>query len=530
MPSIQFPCVIPRPVEMRVSRKGVFVLGPDTAIISNAAAEPFRADLRDTLQRATGIGFQTAKVADGQTISLTVDPALFPKLHEEGYTLAVNSSGVSLAAATGAGMFYAVQTLMQLLPPAIFGGTPRVGFEWKIPYVKIVDHPRFHWRGAMLDVARHFMPVEFVKKFLDLMALHKLNTFHWHLTDDQGWRIEIKKYPRLTETGAWRAETRIGHQNASGGGDGIPHGGFYTQQEIRDIVAYAAARNITIVPEIDMPGHMQAAIASYPELGCLETPVSVGTGWGVYPHILNVSEETILFMQNVLAEVMDLFPGKFIHVGGDEAEKMHWKASEAMHARMREVGAGDFDGLQSWFIRRMEEFLTANGRRLVGWDEILEGGLAPNATVMAWRNENAGVTAALAGHDAVMAPSSHTYLDNYQSPLLAMEPIAIHGVLPLEKVYGYNPVAESLDTDAARHILGVQCQLWSEYLTRPEKVEYMAFPRMCALSEVAWSQASRKDYRNFLVRLEIHLKRLDVLGVRYRPLDRISRSKSNRAS
>jgi hexosaminidase len=389
--------------------------------------------------------------------------------------------------------------------------------------VSIEDAPRFPWRGAHLDAGRHFMPTGFVKKFIDLLALHKMNTFHWHLTDDQGWRIEIKKYPKLTTVGAWRTESVIGRQQAQRDPaqwkfDGEPHGGYYTQDDVREVVAYAKARHITIVPEIEMPGHAVAAIAAYPELGVTGESIPVATHWGIYDDILNADPATIGFMQDVLTEVMDLFPGPYIHIGGDEAAKAKWKASSRIQARIKELGAGDENGLQSWFIRQMDDFLTARGRRLIGWDEILEGGLAANATVMSWRGTKGGIAAAQAGHDVVMAPNSHTYFDYYQSRDTAAEPIAIGGFLPLETVYSYEPVPAEIDAEHAKHVLGAQGQLWTEYMRDPRRVEYMAFPRMSALSEVVWTPAAGKDYADFRARLETHLKRLKALDVNYRPL------------
>ncbi|MGB8355683.1 MAG: beta-N-acetylhexosaminidase [Chthoniobacteraceae bacterium] len=515
------PAIIPQPSSLRAISGDAFVLGPDTAIICEGAATLLHAQFRERLKRATGFEFPDSRNGHAGKILLRLDSSLHDRLGAEGYTLSANTAEILLTAATETGLFYAVQTLYQLLPPAIFEQVPRHDFQWKIPCVEIEDRPRFGWRGAMLDVSRHFMPVEFVKKFLDLIALHKLNVFHWHLTDDQGWRIEIKKYPRLTQIGAWRSETQRGHSNAPTDGDGTPHGGYYTQEQIREVVAYAAAQHITIVPEIDMPGHMQAAVAAYPELGCTSLPVSVGTDWGIFKNILNLDESTILFAQNVLTEVMDLFPGKFIHIGGDEADKSQWEASEKMHARLKEVGARDFHELQSYFTRRMQEFLGMHGRRLIGWDEILEGGLAPGATVMSWRGEDGGIAAAQAGHDTVMAPSSHTYLDHYQSDRPEMEPLAIGGFLPLKKVYNYDPVPSVLNAMESKHVLGVQAQLWTEYMPHTGHVEYMAFPRLCALSEVGWSDVKQKDFTGFTARLNIHLKRLDMLGVKYRPLDRV---------
>jgi hexosaminidase len=368
------------------------------------------------------------------------------------------------------------------------------------------------------------MPKEFVKKYLDLLAMHKMNRFHWHLTDDQGWRIEIRRYPKLTGIGAWRRQTLVGPYRTNPGPehfDGTRHGGFYTQDDIREIVAYAAERFITIVPEIEMPGHAQAVIAAYPELGSTSERVEVRETWAVSPHILNVEPSTIAFMQDVLREVVDLFPGQWIHIGGDEADKTQWKANARVQARMKELDVKDEHELQSWFIRQMDGFLTARKRRLIGWDEILEGGLAENATVMAWRGVEHAVTAARTGHDAVMAPTSHTYFDYYQSQEKGNEPLAIGGFLPLEKVYAFEPMPPGLEPAFRKHILGAQAQVWTEYLPHPKAVEYMAFPRVSALSEVVWTEAAPggRNYREFLTRLAPHLDRLRMLDVNFRALD-----------
>ncbi len=421
-----------------------------------------------------------------------------------------------------AGAFYAVQTIRQLLPPEVFREAPIDGVTWAMPAVTIEDQPRFSWRGAHLDTCRHFMPKEFVKKYIDLLALHKLNTFHWHLTDDQGWRLEIRQYPMLTTIGAWRSETLVGRPTrdpAQGQFDRTPHGGFYTQEDAREIVAYAKARFVTVVPEIEMPGHAVAAIAAYPELGVTGEPVRVATSWGVFSDILNAEPSTVQFMQNVLTEVLGIFPSRYIHIGGDEADKAKWKTSPAIQARIRELGVGDERGLQSWFIRQMDDFLVGHKRRLVGWDEILEGGLADNAVVMSWRGTQGGIDAARAGHDVIMTPTSHTYLDYYQSRDQAHEPLAIGGFLPLATVYAFEPVPAELEPRFAAHVLGAQAQVWTEYLAGGKQVEYMAFPRLTALAEVVWTPVGRKDYADFLGRLERHLARLQALDVDFRPLD-----------
>jgi hexosaminidase len=461
----------------------------------------------------------------------TFDPTQYPAINRkknvgsgmEAYSLAVNENNVQLTANHPMGLFHGVQTIRQLLPPEIelrsYSEVPN-GVKWTIPSVTIEDNPRFAYRGMHLDVGRHFMPVEFVKKYIDLLVLHKMNTFHWHLTEDQGWRIEIKKYPKLTEIGAWRDSTLIGNYG-SGRYDNIRYGGFYTQEEIRDVVQYATDRFITVIPEIELPGHASAALAAYPEFGCTDLNLSykVQSTWGIFPEIFCPTDETFSFLKDVLTEVIDLFPGTFIHIGGDEAMKDHWKVSQIAQNVIKREGLKDEHELQSYFIHQFDEFLTEKGRRLLGWDEILEGGLAPGATVMSWRGENGGIAAARLGHDAIMSPTGYAYLDYYQSDDRQNEPIAIGGFLPLEKVYNYDPIPAELESELHHHILGAQANVWTEYMKTPAKVEYMVFPRMSAMSEVVWSSTENKNLENFIMRLSNHLKRLDYLNVNYRPLD-----------
>ena len=515
--------VIPRPVKI-VPHPGRFRVTPRTTIWTDPTSTAIGHQLVRYLEPATGFTprVRVSRGLPASGIVLRRDRRLV-RLGREGYTLDVRPARIVARAPEGAGLFYAVQTIRQLLPPEICREAPVGGIAWEIPSVTIEDAPRFPWRGGHLDVGRHFMPLAFVKKYIDLLALHKMNTFHWHLTEDQGWRLEIKKYPKLTAVGAWRTETLVGRpqgrrDSASSTFDGQPHGGYYTQDEVREVVAHAKARYVTIVPEIEMPGHAVAAIAAYPELGVTGASIPVATRWGVFDDILNAEPATIGFMQDVLTEVLTLFPGPYIHVGGDEAAKAKWKASPSVQARIQALGAGDEDGLQSWFIRQMDTFLTARGRRLVGWDEILEGGLAEHATVMSWRGTEGGLKAARAGHDVVMAPESHTYFDHYQSRDTAAEPLAIGGFLPIETVYSYEPVPAELEPGAAHHVLGAQGQLWTEYMKDPKSVEYMAFPRMSALAEVVWTPPGRKDYKDFRTRLVTHLKRLEALDVQFRPL------------
>lgn len=441
----------------------------------------------------------------------------------EGYRLDVTAQGITVQASDSTGAFYALETVKQLLPAAIYREAEIRGVSWAVPAVHIEDAPRFPWRGSHMDVGRHFQPKEFVKKYIDLLARHKLNRFHWHLTEDQGWRLQIRKYPRLTEVGSCRESTLVGSHTddpAKQVFDGRRHCGFYTQDDVREIVAYAAERMVTVVPEIEMPGHAQAAVYAYPFLASTKDSIpGLRRIWGVSPYIINPSDSSVAFMQDVLTEVMELFPSPWIHIGGDEAVKDQWKANPDIQARIKSLGLKDEHEMQSWFIRQMDTFLTKRGRRLIGWDEILEGGLAENATVMSWRGMAGGIAAAKEGHDVVMAPGSHTYFDHYQSQDKASEPLAIGGFTNVERVYGFEPVPTELTPQQAKHILGAQSQLWTEYIPNPRHLEYMAFPRLVALSEAVWSGKDRRDYANFMQRLPVHLQRLDALDVNYRKLD-----------
>ncbi|MES3036142.1 MAG: beta-N-acetylhexosaminidase [Gemmatimonadota bacterium] len=519
--------VIPRPVVLTPAA-GHFTLTARTAIIADpmftAVGKGFARDIAD----ATGFEPSVSRVGlmvTGAIQLLRARGADSVALGGEGYRLEVSPAGVQVRAAAPAGAFYALETLRQLLPAAIYRSAPIGNVTWRAPSVHIEDVPRFGWRGSHLDVARHFMPKEFVKKYIDLLARHKMNRFHWHLTEDQGWRIEILKYPRLTSVGSCRAETLVGpHQPdpAKRVFDGARHCGFYTQDDVREIVAYAQARFITVVPEIEMPGHAQAAIAAYPQLGVRrDTTVGVMQVWGVSDFILNPTDSTVAFMQDVLGEVLGLFPGPWIHIGGDEAVKTQWQASAEVQTRIKQLGLKDEHELQSWFVRKMDTYLTARGRRLVGWDEILEGGLAENATVMSWRGTEGGIAAARANHDVVMAPNSHTYFDHYQSRDTRREPLAIGGFLPIDTAYAFDPVPAALTPAEARHILGAQAQLWTEYIRDPKELEYMAFPRMSAMAEALWTPQPRKDFADFMQRLPAHLQRLDALDVKYRRPDAV---------
>lgn len=512
--------LIPVPQSVDES-EGKFLVDAKTAIVIVGDAGCEAEYLRRCLAQSTGVPIPimplSQPIPEG-AIVLRVDDGL-TSIAKEGYRLESTPERVSIDAVDNAGLFYGVQTLLQLLPASVFS---TVSTELSIPCLTIEDHPQFSWRGLMLDVCRYFMPLDFVKRLIDLMAMHKLNVLHLHLTDDQGWRVEIKKYPRLTEIGAFRPETLVGHlddNRAEPRFDGAPHGGFYTRDELRDLVDYSRSRHIDIMPEIEMPGHAQAAVAAYPELGNTGRQIEVGTTWGVMEDIFNAEESTIEFLQDVLTEVMDIFPFRYIHIGGDEAVKTQWKASAAAQRRIRELGLSNENELQAYIVKRMDDFLTSRGRRLVGWDEIIEGGLAKNATVMSWRNELGGIDASNRGHDVIMAPVHQTYLDLRQAEELDDEPIAQEGYLPIEKVYRYHPVPSAIAADKVHHILGAQAQVWTEYIPTPAHVEYMVFPRLCAFAEVCWSSNAERDFEEFRSRLETHLRRLDALSVNYRRLD-----------
>jgi hexosaminidase len=505
--------LIPYPTQLELTRE-LFALTPQTHIAATPIAMPEAVKMATWMRPLTQLPLSFVDNVIENAISLTLDPALQAELGGEGYRMSVAHTGVTIVAAKPAGLFYAGQTLRQLL----------LSNATSLPGCVIIDKPQFAWRGLHVDCGRHFMPVNAIKKMIDALALHKMNVFHWHLTEDQGWRLEIKKYPRLTQVGAWRKHSRVGHEKdpitgAKGQNvfDAVPHGGFYTQAEAREVVAYAAERHITVVPEIEMPGHAQAAIAAYPELGNGAEPLEVCGHWGIIKHVFNVEDSTIAFLQDVLTEVLDIFPSPFIHVGGDECPKDEWRASPRAQAKMKALGLQDEHELQSWFIRQMDDFLTARGRRLVGWDEILEGGLARNATVMSWRGETGGITAAQAGHDVVMAPNTHLYFDYCQAQDKNSEPLSIGNFISVEKAYSYNPIHQNLNPEQAQHVLGAQAQLWTEYIPTPEHLEYMAFPRTCALAEVVWTAPEHRDFAEFSGRLTLHLERLAMLGINFRP-------------
>lgn len=516
--------IIPAPVTV-VKNKGVFVLDKTVVLVNEDVKNARSADLlNDFIVTKGGFALREEKAVSNypKTIVLTSKGA--DQLPEEGYTISISSNQIKVVGKS-AGLFYAVQSLMQLMPA-------KNQAQIIIQNATINDYPRFKYRGMHLDVSRHFFPVSFVKKYIDVMASYKLNNFHWHLTDDQGWRIEIKKYPKLALIGGKRSGTIVGNYPGTGGTDNKTYQGYYTQDEIKDVVAYAAARFINVIPEIEMPGHSSAAIKAYPDLSCFpdkdtfiseKTPWSgdrngkqVQQTWGVFDDVFVPTENTFKFLENVLDEVIGLFPSKYIHVGGDECPKEYWKQSAFCQQFIKDNNLKDEHGLQSYFIQRMEKYLNSKGRSIIGWDEILEGGLAPNATVMSWRGENGGIDAAKLSHDVIMTPGSGgLYFDHKQSNSTD-EPLTIGGFAPYLKVYNYNPVPKELTANEQKYVIGVQANLWTEYIETPAKAEYMIFPRMYALAEIAWSQLDKKDEKNFSEeRLPLHLARLDQTTTNY---------------
>ncbi len=516
------PAIIPLPQKMEL-RDGVFHLTGSTTIYVDSASRDTAPFLTERLRPSTGYTLKVtttshpeAPIAGG--ILLTTRNAN-TNLGLEGYELTVAPDSVVIRALTQAGLFYGVQTLFQLLPPEIFSSNRVETAGWQIPCVQIEDWPRFQWRGIMFDVSRHFFNKSEVKTVLDAMALHKLNTFHWHLTDDHGWRIEIKKYPKLTQVGAWRASAGFGFDPKASdayGPDGR-YGGFYTQDDIREIVKYAAARHITVVPEIEMPGHASAALAAYPQYASTDGPFEPIRTAGIFNGIYDPSkEETFEFLAGVLKEVGQLFPGKYIHVGGDEVPKEAWKTNAACQALMKREGLKNEDELQSWFMRRIEKIVNSTGHSMIGWSEILQGGLATNAAVMDWIG--GAREAATAGHYVVMSPTAYCYFDFYQTTNKAAEPKAADwgGPLPLNKMYSFNPMPTNVPPQLQSYILGSQGNLWTERIPNLRHAEYMLFPRACALAEVTWSAQDARDWDDFMRRLQLHVQRLGELNINYR--------------
>ena len=497
--------VVPLPVTMN-EQPGRFYLNSDVPVVVNASQEVknIASSLSTTVLDVAGI-----KLKPGGELHENVPTIVFdsiPGMEKEAYKLSVTPQQIKITASTPNGFYYGLQTLYQLLPVAIYSKERARNAEWSVPCVEIEDTPAFRYRGAMLDVCRHFASIDYIKKFIDVLAVHKMNTFHWHLTDDQGWRIEIKKYPKLTEIGSIRKETGIGRSRTEF--DGKPYGGFYTQDEIRDIVKYAQERFVTVIPEIDLPGHMLAALAAYPELGCTGGPYEVARHWGVFPDVLCIgNEKTYEFLEGVLSEVIELFPAKYIHIGGDEAPRTRWAVCPKCQALVKKEGLKadkkhtSEDRLQSYCMKRVEQFLNERGRQIIGWDEILEGDVAPNATVMSWRGMQGGIEAAKLKHDVIMTPNDYVYFDYYQSADKEQEPMAMGSCITVEKVYNFEPVADELADEEKKHILGAQANVWTEYIGTPEHVEYMMVPRMAALAEVQWMMPEKKSYQGFLNRL-----------------------------
>ncbi len=515
----QTPALIPLPQRIE-AREGAFRLTPRTQIRVDRASQDTGQYLAERLRKATGYNLNAISSAQPRTpavgVVLTTSDAK-AALGPEGYQLAVAPDSVVIRASGQAGMFYGVQTLLQLLPPEVYTSKPFPSQAWALPCVQIEDQPRFKWRGLLFDVARHFFTKAEVKQLLDVLATQKINTLQLHLTDDQGWRLEIKKYPRLTQVGAWRAEAGFDLDpklSTTYGPDGR-YGGYFTQADLREIIAYAASRHITIVPEIEMPGHASAALSAHPELSCSGKPFTPNAQGGVFTGVYCAGrEETYAFLENVLAEVCEVFPGKHVHIGGDEVPKDNWKKCGQCQNRIRQEGLKNEQELQSYFIRRIEKMLNARGRTLIGWSEIREGGLAQNAVVMDWIG--GAVEAASAGHDVIMTPTGYCYLDYYQSTNQAAEPKAIGNYLPLSKVYSFEPIPAKLEAQHRPRILGAQGNLWTEYIPNFKQAQYMIFPRLCALAEVNWSPAAARNWEDFNRRLRVQLQRFDQQGVSYR--------------
>jgi hexosaminidase len=510
--------IIPQPSKIE-QFSGNFILNSKTKLVcpEDGGVKQLGQLFTEWLKIPTGFDLQTGKMGSNKNV-IRLELVGNNELGEEGYELEVTKNRIVIKANAANGLFYGIQTLLQLLPPDIYS-EKFGGVEWAVPCCKIIDKPRFSWRGMHLDVSRHFFPVQFIKRYIDLIAMHKMNVFHWHLTDDNGWRIEIRKYPLLTKIAAWRVDRENVPWREITPPEPVEkatYGGFYTQEEIKEVVSYAADRFITVVPEIEMPGHSCEVFAAYPELSCREEKLYVqpGSYWPNEDIFCAGKEETFEFIENVLLEVMDLFPSEYIHIGGDEANKTRWKECKLCQQRIKDENLADEDELQCYFIKRVERFLNYHSKKLIGWDEILEGGLAPEATVMSWRGFNGGKEAAEKGHDVIMCPTSHCYFDYYQAHP-DFEPEAIGGFLPLKKVYSFEPVPEGLAGDKVKYILGAQGNVWTEYIKTPEHAEYMALPRMTALSEVVWSPVESRNWDRFRERLKKQFERFDRMKVNY---------------
>jgi hexosaminidase len=505
--------IIPEPASVK-EQSGNFTITPATKlVVTGSGLEKEAGYFNDYLQQFYGFKLGMSTKAGKGSIVLGYEKGEHNT--PEAYHLDIQPGKIGVNGDSATGVFYGLQSLIQLLPVPDSGIT--LG-ALTVPCADIHDYPRFAYRGLMLDVGRHFFPVDFVKKYLDLMAHYKYNTFHWHLTEDQGWRIEIKRYPLLTSVGSKRQETEIAKHLNPYAGDGKPYGGFYTQDQIRDVVKYAADRHITIIPEIEMPGHSLAALTAYPYLGCTGGPYEVGTHWGVFPDVYCAGNDSVFtFLENVLDEVMTLFPSQYIHIGGDECPKIRWKACPKCQKRMQDLGFKDENQLESYFVQRIEKYLNSKGRSIIGWDEILEGGLAPNATVMSWRGEEGGIAAAKQHHNVVMTPGKYVYFDHYQTDPKT-EPLAIGGFLPIDTVYNYEPYSAQLTPEETRYIIGAQGNIWTEYMATGDYVEYMTYPRALALAEVDWTQRDKRNYADFLQRTRTQQgKLLKLWNVNYAP-------------
>jgi alpha-L-fucosidase len=520
--------IIPEPVSTQW-HSGTFALDKNTVLVASDSDLLAANFFNEYLGRFYGMHLPINKPGT-HVITLRTEPGG----RNGHYHLDATADGITIAGSTHAGTFYGIQTLIQLLPLSPFQATENgpvvrtAANSLNIPTVAIDDYPRFEYRGLHLDVGRHFYSVDFVKRYIDFIALHKMNYFHWHLTEDQGWRIEIKKYPLLTQIGAWRSGTIIGH-NPGTGNDSTPHGGYYTQDQIREVVKYAADRYITVIPEIEMPGHALAALASYPWLGCTGGPYQVAQHWGVFKDVYCAGNDSVFkFLQDVIDEIIPLFPGPYIHIGGDECPKDSWKACPKCQKRMKELGLKNEDELQSWFIQRMEKYINSKGKSIIGWDEILEGGIAPNATIMSWRGEKGGIDAAKQHHNVIMTPGQYVYFDHSQTH--NDDSLTIGGYLPLQQVYGYEPVPAELTGNDTAYVLGAQANVWTEYMSNPSKVEYMIFPRLSALSEVLWSPKASRNYMSFQHRLADQYKRyalwkVNHYDVYFKPADTLVQQK-----
>lgn len=510
--------VIPLPQEVSLTQENPFKLNENVLIAypeNNALLQRNAEFLSEYIQQATNYAPKTKAIAAGEQVKNAIVLGLDPSIaNKEGYVLTTTPEGINLNGQTENGVFYGIQTLRKSIPAEAKEATIL------IPAGEIKDEPRFSYRGMHLDVGRHFFPKEFMKKYIDLLALHNMNTFHWHLTDDQGWRIEIKKYPKLTEIGSQRSRTVIGRNTQEY--DNTPYGGFFTQEEAKEIVKYAQERYITVIPEVDLPGHMLAALAAYPEMGCTGGPYEVCPRWGIFEDVLCIgNDQTMQFLEDVMSEIIEIFPSKYVHIGGDEAPRTRWEKCPKCQARIKTEGLKADknhtaeDRLQSYCMTRIEEFLNSKGRQIIGWDEILEGGVAPNATVMSWRGMEGGIKAAQLGHDVIMTPTSFCYFDYYQTADTKDEPLGIGGYVPIEKVYSLEPVPAVLTEEQSKHILGAQANLWTEYIHSSEHVEYMVLPRMAALAEVQWTQPEKKDFKDFTKRLARLMKFYQRDGFNY---------------